>query len=1269
MIRTACVLFVVSCHADIHSLWAEDCGGGQMLHVSFDSPKGGNEDLHIFSADFALGAAQSMSETRRGDVRYRTVSALPKTEQDDEVLGFDEDGVPLPLEALANFGKFNGAARGSVIFEAEGNVHLPQGTISIWFRMRGEGSRTLIAVGSLDEGYYLRAVWVTISKTSVSLEFYDHYERSGCKLQASGLSLAPLKWHHFAMVWDQMAGAKIFLSGKAAATNLGKASWHAPATPIALGLGGGHATEFMYNSPVSGGALTDLDELRVFDHPLSDAEIKTLFERNEPPKSSPTPTWYESRLAHRRFELDWNETRPLPVLNAGGGTLRRVAPLSCRSARKPRYAPFDGRRGHRRKGAWPFWYQDYAAQLTEGLSVEFPESATANVVSLIGDFKGKLNFREEIKGGATTLDFDGSKGELTTAALKEPVPLRFLNILRTEGHIKDVGLYLWTPGRSPGSAPRRSFLTIPKDVEVPTVFHTAYGPGDRSLLIAAEAAPKGGTLEVLPMRYIHLMTPRLKEAFPLKAIRIHLKLARPVPPGRLFISLRDPFNPRGEKVYTSFQFEGGRTLDLTLDLGGAMVPAGNQVWVSLLFEKGAQIAVGSARPSSFDLLTGEREEIIAAHIQEQVLSMQELFHRQSEGHPFDSGNLRLETLRQYQRMAELCAVMQDLRQYAPDRRELVGTQEKVYHYSWQHQKDMPFKFRTMALDDLAGPEGAPRWAVLVREMSSLCRKWARWWVAERQDANGELEGGYNDDTDLVQGWANIIFMSDEDGRVREGLRRLAEAGWKLGVMVNGLGKTSKNILHAYEDGINMEQLMALTQYGNPVWIERMMETCRRYDDLTEIGKDGKRHFIARRVSDSQITRGKDDSGNAMMFQPALFLAWYNGNERMIRLLSEWADSWITEDGQWKGGNSFGIGTFMLGLYELTGEDRFLAPMRNKTYAMSIDGGYLSPDWFQHTPMGQEAAGNKAFVSYITNSWQNRLGIRFDGHLFYGMEMPFITWLLNRDNELLEKKLEAGITYMRRLKYALTEANPSTDRIPIPQMLLDRMMLGGVACRRNVHWPTHAVSWEGTDGEVAVFVTKHSRESLSMNLYNFEENEKDVGFRVWRLGHGQYEITEGPDANGDGKMDSVKRTRTMILARYSRVLLSVPQRQLWLVRLMQTKRLDSILRRADLAICADDAAFDLEKGRLTVQVHNIGAKPSGPFTVTLSGSDGKVVETRKIKNLDAPVDLMPRRTALIFNGLKLDSRVVLSVDSDGTLSEITSVNNAVKLNINSLSNGH
>ena len=74
-------------------------------------------------------------------------------------------------------------------------------------------------------------------------------------------------------------------------------------------------------------------------------------------------------------------------------------------------------------------------------------------------------------------------------------------------------------------------------------------------------------------------------------------------------------------------------------------------------------------------------------------------------------------------------------------------------------------------------------------------------------------------------------------------------------------------------------------------------------------------------------------------------------------------------------------------------------------------------------------------------------------------------------------------------------------------------------------------------------------------------------------------------------------------------------------------------------------------------------------MTLSGSDGKVVETRKIKNLDAPVDLMPRRTALVFKGLKLDSRVVLSVDSDGTLSEITSVNNAVKLNINSLSNGH
>ena len=713
------------------------------------------------------------------------------------------------------------------------------------------------------------------------------------------------------------------------------------------------------------------------------------------------------------------------------------------------------------------------------------------------------------------------------------------------------------------------------------------------------------------------------------------------------------------------QFEGGRTLDLALDINGTMVPAGDQVWLSLLFEKGAQIALGGPEPSRLDLLSGEREKVIAAHVREQVLSMQELFHRQSEGHPFDSGNPRLEVLRQYKRMAELCAVMRDLRQYDPDRRELVGTQEKVYHYSWQHQKGMPFKFRTISLDDLAGPEGAPRWAVLVREMSALCRQWARWWVEERQDANGELEGGYNDDTDLVQGWANIIFMSDEDGLVREGLRRLADAGWKLGVMVNGLGKTSKNILHAYEDGINMEQLMALTQYGNPVWIERLMETCRRYDDLTEVGKDGKRHFIARRVSASEITRGKDAPSNAMMFQPALFLAWYNGNERMVRLLSEWADSWVAKDGQWKGGSSFGIGTLMLGLYELTGEERFLAPMRNKTYGMSIDGGYLSPDWLQHTPLGQEAAGNKAFVSYITNSWQNRMGVRFDGHLFYGMELPFIAWLLNRDAELLEEKLEAGITYMRRLRYALTEANPSTDRIPIPQMLLDRMMLGGVACRRNVHWHTHAVSWEGTDGEVAAFVTKNSRESLSMRLYNFEGHEKDVALRVWRLTHGEYEVAEGPDADGDGEPDSVKRTRTMALARYSRVPLSVPPRQRWAVRLKQTKRLDPVPRRADLAVCTDDATFAPDTGRLTVQVHNIGARASGPFAVTLTDGDGRLIETRKLENLDAPTDLVRRRTALVFGGLKPGSSVVICVDPDGTLPEITETNNVAALKLSAL----
>jgi len=82
--------------------------------------------------------------------------------------------------------------------------------------------------------------------------------------------------------------------------------------------------------------------------------------------------------------------------------------------------------------------------------------------------------------------------------------------------------------------------------------------------------------------------------------------------------------------------------------------------------------------------------------------------------------------------------------------------------------------------------------------------------------------------------------------------------------------------------------------------------------------------------------------------------------------------------------------------------------------------------------------------------------------------------------------------------------------------------------------------------------------------------------------------------------------------------------------------------------------------LTVLVHNIGARASGPATVRLASAEGKTLATRKIDSLDAPNDLLPRRSTLVFKGIAAGSRVHLAVDPDNKTPEITETNNTVVL---------
>ena len=80
------------------------------------------------------------------------------------------------------------------------------------------------------------------------------------------------------------------------------------------------------------------------------------------------------------------------------------------------------------------------------------------------------------------------------------------------------------------------------------------------------------------------------------------------------------------------------------------------------------------------------------------------------------------------------------------------------------------------------------------------------------------------------------------GTVLSAGEKLAELGPGAEPGGRGLNKHSTDPLHAYEEGINHDALMAYQHYGDPVYLERCMVNAKSTEALTVLTPAGHRHF-------------------------------------------------------------------------------------------------------------------------------------------------------------------------------------------------------------------------------------------------------------------------------------------------------------------------------------------------------------------------------------------------------------------------------------------
>ncbi|MDP6361025.1 MAG: CARDB domain-containing protein [Planctomycetota bacterium] len=107
---------------------------------------------------------------------------------------------------------------------------------------------------------------------------------------------------------------------------------------------------------------------------------------------------------------------------------------------------------------------------------------------------------------------------------------------------------------------------------------------------------------------------------------------------------------------------------------------------------------------------------------------------------------------------------------------------------------------------------------------------------------------------------------------------------------------------------------------------------------------------------------------------------------------------------------------------------------------------------------------------------------------------------------------------------------------------------------------------------------------------------------------------------------------------------------------QLDQLDDVRLRADLALSARDTRLDLD-GTLTTRIHNIGSKSAQSIEVVLLRKN-KVVSTRTLSKIEAPLDLYPKFTSLQFRDARPGDTV--AIDPKNEIPEIAEHNNLVKV---------
>jgi hypothetical protein len=1136
---------------------------------------------------------------------------------------------------------------------AQGNVCLPCGTISVWMRSARQPIDLIIGTQSNDE--YRPQPFLQISGGAGALSILrTARDQARLKSSVSNINLIDDTWHHLAFTWRVETGMACYLDGQPLKMEGAHGPWQSgylSAGDIAL-------------------AGEMFDELAIYDHVMSDGEVSLLAQsgvagerdldrllaevraRPSAPgldRAAAPPVGLRFNEQYRLERLGWTKPDEGRFIPADGSHITRMDLSDARALRMSGWRAVDGRQDN----VWPLRYHGYATFDGGGLHLKIARDQPGgfNVLRVAGDFNEAELYEgdswQKPTDAASLLKFTGGSflkqyrlpKSCQTADLTIYKQQKLNHYLGKQHALHDLTLLnVWKPASPMEMSHGRSFrLSNEEPGTVSGVNRVRlvnwYPPAERRVFLAkrgpgsaVESPDDKPVAAIQALEPFHIMLPAHEQDSTLDSVWVDLNVPEWTAGNTINVRLHDPFNLWRELIDVDVEMKSPGKLGVYLHFPATILPAGTELWLTITSRQPGR-ALGSSRVRHGGAMGSSESYLTWQH-----RLLKDTFAAISEGRPwhfndFTNDVMHRVAITQYDAVGRL---MWDLHRRFPGDRWTQGYMLFTHPGESAYWKQLPI--------ELPRDEAAPRWALLQKELLGQFYAFIDWWIDHRQLPNGELGNGWNDDTDLLGDWISLALVSDHDGRIKRSQRLAADWTW-ANLNRDGLNLEEKGTLHAYEDGINVNSFAALLDYGNPILMERMMATARRYDGFLLTPAQNGQRKLATNWFDTARAQVRPDNNwhfGYYILHPGFNLVWYGGNPTLRTMFTELFDGMPPAFDELPGLPQL--------LFAQTGDARFVNAYKDTD---------INPVWVRLlNPKQLDAEKLQALIDFDVD-------VSRTGELGNQNMLPlkkYLAWRFTGDKQHLVRALEALYKQTYYTLPVYTRSEQSGDRVHLHKNLSDFMYTGGLPGARAQNPPMMAVSYEGLSRNFAALVLEDTSETLRWVGYSFENSPMRGALRVWDLVPGTYEVRSGVDGDGDDRIDGEAKAVRMELKRYETIPIALPTGKLFIVEARCVKKDVALHDRCDLAVTHEDA---LRQGdTLTVVAHNLGCKPTGLFTVEILDAVGKVRDSAKHEGLEGTADLQPKTAEFSFG--KLPAGGVLTVRVLGPAKEITESNNEARI---------